>query len=265
MFASLFKKPTLLPEEAIQWLFDGFAWALQEFGSENFYQQTVLVEPSNKFFPGQGETVEEMAKLICDRVRHYAGLENWPCQVVNHHDFDGEAEALPGIRQVMQERHDGQPSTLTLFYEPQQVGNPNAMIANYAHGLAYQLATLAHSPAPCEPEQWPHMAELLAVYMGFGVMLVNTARPERVTCGSCRSPAMDRVGALEEMEVTYALAIFCALKEIPAKQVCPLVKSYLRPLLKKAIKDVQTRSEQLGRLKAIHTQTQLRGLELKPI
>ena len=265
MFSSLFKKSPLLPEEAIDWLFDGFAWALQDFGSDVFFNETILVEPSNQCFPGQGDSPDEMAGLIFDRVRHYAGLDYWPCRLLDHNELDAPPESLPGIRQAIQDRSQDNETALTLLYEPQQIANPNAMIANYAHALAYHLGSLARTPAPCEQEQWPHMTELLAVYMGFGVMLVNTARPERVTCGSCRNPAMDRKGALDEMEVTYALAIFCALKEIPAKQACPLVKSYLRPLLKKAIRDVHARTEQLARLKAIHSQSQLRGQGIKAL
>ena len=262
MFNSLFKSQPLLPEEAITWLFDGFAWALKNFGSDVFYNETILVEPTNSCFPGQGDNVEEMAELIASRVKHFAGLDYLPLRVINHHEFDQTATALPDMRQVITEMKQSSGSELTLFFEPQQVANPNAMIANYAHGLAHHLGMLANEPAPCNEAQWPHMTELLAVYLGFGIMFVNTAIPERITCGSCRNPAMDRKGALDEMEVIYALAIFCVLKEIQAKQAASHIKSHLRPLLKKAIKDVQQRSEAVARLKAIDSSTQLRGKQV---
>ncbi len=262
MFNSLFKPQPLLPEEAVTWLFDGFAWALTNFGTDVFYNETILVEPSNTCFPGQGDSVDEMAKLIVNQVKHFAGLDYLPLRVINHHEFDQASAALPDMRQVISDMKQGGSSALPLFFEPQQIANPNAMIANYAHGLAHHLGMLAREPAPCDEAQWPHMMELLAVYMGFGVMFVNTAIPERISCGSCRNPAMDRKGALDEMEVIYALAIFCALKEIPAKQAASHIKSYLRPLLKKAIKDVQLRSAALARLKAIDSVAQLRGKQV---
>lgn len=201
-----------------------------------------------------------MAQLILTHVKKYAGLDYVPCRIVNHREFDQAPQALANMQQVMQGLQAGNSTALTLLYEPQQIGNPNAMVANYAHALAYHLGSLAQSPAPCDEEQWPHMMELLAVYMGFGIMFVNTARPKvNVGCGSCNNPAMERKGALDEMEVIYALAIFCALKGIPAKEVVPHIKSYLRPWLKKAIKDVEQRSDALARLKAINSPAQFRG------
>lgn len=259
MFNNLFKSTPPLPEESIQWMFDGFGWALTNFGSEHFFKNTQLLEPSNRHFPGKGDSVDEMAQLIFDRVRHYCGLDYWPCRVMDHHDFDGQPEALPNLRQVLQSSPE-ESTALTLFYEPQQVGNPNAMIANYVQGLAHHLSGLAQQPAPCEEEQWPHMMEVLGVYMGFGIMFTNTAIPPRSGgCGSCHNPAQDRQGAMTEMEVLYALAIFCVLKDIPLKEVNPHIKGYLKPLLKKAFKDVQGRNEQIAALKSIQSSSKVRG------
>lgn len=263
MLNNLFKKQALLPDEAITWLFDGFAWALQNFGSDVFDNETILVEPSNKCFPGKGDNIDEMAQLILGHVKKFAGLDYLPCRIVNHREFNQAPEALANMQQVMQGLQVGDNTALTLLYEPQQVGNPNAMVANYAHALAYHLGSLAQSPAPCDQEQWPHMMELLAVTMGFGIMFANTAHAKvNVGCGSCNNPAMERQGALDEMEALYALAIFCVLKEVPAKVVVPHLKRYLRPLLKKMIKDVEQRGDALARLRAINSRAQFRGKQL---
>lgn len=261
MLGSLFKTKPPLEEETIQWLFDGFAWTLESFGSDVFNSETELIEPSKKFFPGGDEDVDGMARLIFDKVRHYCGLDHWPCQLMDHHEFEQTPTA--NALQALQSLNEETTTPLTLLYEPQQVGSPNVMIANYAQALAHHLGTLAPLPAPCDQEQWPHMMELLAVYMGFGLMFVDTAVPPRRSCGSCGSPAMDRVGALTEMQVVYALAIFCELKQIPPNQINPHIKGYLKPLFKKARKDVTQRTDQLARLKAIVTTSQLRGKAIK--
>lgn len=264
MFTSLFKSPAPLPEESIQWLFDGFGWSLRNFGSDVFFHNTPLIEPSNQYFPGQGDSVDEMARLIFKQVQGYCGLNYWPCHVIDHHRFEGSPEALPDLRQTLQLVHEGQPAALKLFYEPQQVANPNAMIANYVQALAHHLTALAQEPAPCEKEQWPHLLELIGVYMGFGIMFTNTAIPKRAGgCGSCHNPAQDRQGAMTEMEVLYAVAIFCVLKDIPQKQVSQHIKGYLKPLLKKAIKDVQGRTDEIARLKAIDSTSQVRGEQIR--
>lgn len=260
MLNRLFKTQAPLPEATIDWLFRGFAWALEGFGSDVFYRETILVEPSNRCFPGTGESVEEMAALILGHVKRYAGLDYLPCRVADHREFDPSAAALANMQQVMQGLHSGDAAVLTLLYEPQQVGNPNAMVANYAHALAYHLGSMVQAPAHCEEAQWPHLMELLAVYMGFGIMFVNTARPKvNVGCGSCGNPAMERKGAMDEMEVLYALAIFCVLKDVPAQQALPHLKAYLKPLLKKAIKDVAQRNDWLAQLRGIDCPARIRG------
>jgi len=45
------KTPPVLDEESIQWQFDLYEWALRNFDADIFFNQSVLVEPSNRFFP----------------------------------------------------------------------------------------------------------------------------------------------------------------------------------------------------------------------
>jgi len=246
---SLFKKQPLLEEAVVVWLFDAFGWSLRNFGSHHFYGDTELVTPSNRHFPGREESVEGMAALILDRVKAYAGVSHWPTRLLNHHDYEGDPMAEPSSRQVLANSAE---LKLTLFYEPQQVANPQAMIANYAHALAHHLGGMANESPPCEQEHWPHLTEVLSVYLGFGVIMANSAHPFRGGgCGSCRSAAMDRSGFLAENEITYALAIFCVLKALPAAEVSGLLKSSLRSFFKKAVKEVSERQEALAVLRAI--------------
>ncbi|MBL1260343.1 MAG: hypothetical protein COB33_007425 [Thiotrichaceae bacterium] len=86
---------------------------------------------------------------------------------------------------------------------------------------------------------------------GFGLMLANTVTPHRGGYGSCRSPAMERVGNLAEREVAYALAIFCVLKEVSEKKVTRHLKKTLKGFFKKALKDAGGREMMLADLKAI--------------
>ncbi len=249
MVLGLFRKQPLLEDEVVAWLFNAFAWSLRNFGSDRLYREAVLVTPSNRHFPGREESVDGMAGLILDRVKAYAGVSHWPTRLINHHEYQGDPTAEPGSRQVLE---SGGELKLTLFYEPQQVANPQVMIANYAHALAHHLGGLAHEPPPCDEEQWLHLMEVVAVYLGFGLILANTAHPFRGGgCGGCRSAAMDRSGFLAETEVTYALAIFCVLKGIPPAEVVGGLKSSLRGFFKRAMKEVAGRQEEVALLRGI--------------
>ena len=260
MLGNLFKKQPLLPEDAVQWLFDGFAWSLKNFGSDVFYNETVLVEPSDKFFPGKENSTEGVAKQIFSQASNYAGLGHWPYRLIDHHEFDETTETTANIHQALQSLNQETITPLTFLYEPQQTRNPEVMIANYTLTLAHHLAYLAEDKPPCDDDQWPHMMELVATYLGFGIVFVNTALPRAGGgCGSCRTPGMERHGHLSETEATYALAIFCALKEIPAKKACPLVKSHLKSFLKKAIANAQEHTEMIAKLKAIDSPSRFHG------
>ncbi len=250
MVFGLFKKQPLLEEDVVTWLFSGFGWALRNFGNERF-NEAVLVTPSNRHFPGREASVEGMAGLILDRVKGYAGLAHWPTRLINHHEYDADPTAEASSRQVLENAAE---LKLTLFYEPQQVANPQVMIANYAHALAHHLGGLAPEAPPCDEDQWLHLMEVVAVYMGFGVIMANTAHPFRGGgCGGCRSAAMDRSGFLAETEVTYALAIFCVLKGLPVADVAGLLKGSLRGFFKKAVKEVSARQEALDALRHIRS------------
>lgn len=263
MLSNLFQKKPVLDDEAAEWLFQGFSWVMRNFGSDVFFQQTVLVEPSNRHFPGQENSEHTMAALILERVKGFAGVEHWPCQLVDRHSFDETTGPVSNIHQVLKSINGDDSHSLLILYEPLQARNPEVMIANYAYILAYHLADLAQEPPPCDEEQWPYLLELIGVYLGFGIMFVNTAQPKRSGgCGSCRSPLMERKGYLSEDEVTYVLAIFCALKNIPAKEVVPFIKSYQRSFLKKSIQDVLSRTTPLNALKSIEQATQGRSVSL---
>ncbi len=253
MFSALFNNKPVLDDEAVEWLFNGFSWALRNLGSEAFFSKTLLVEPSNRYFPGREESEHKMASLIFERVKAYAGVSHWPCELVDRHEYDEASGTVENrIQRVLSGNNSAESGSLFVLYEPLQVRNPEAMIANFAYTLAYHLSGLAEESPPCDEEQWPYLLEVIGVYLGFGIMFVNTALPKRSGgCGSCRSPLMERHGYLSEDEVTYVLAIFCALKNIPAKEVTPKIKNYQRAFLKKAIKDVLSRKDDLERLRVI--------------
>ena len=137
-----------------------------------------------------------------------------------------------------------------VVYQPELLRNPQALIANYAQLLAHYLGSTAQQPPPGGTDNWPHVTELLGVYLGFGLMFANTAYNVRVSsCGSCQGPTAERVNYLSQYDISYALAIFSVLKDIPNKHVTAYLKKTLHPFYKKAVKDVMGRVEALNKLK----------------
>lgn len=257
---SLFQSKPLLDEESIQWMLDCYSWALQNFDARVFFDETILVVPSNEHFGGKDESPEGRANLILEQVKKYAGMTNWPVTMVNEQEFtasnvaanppkmlsNGSVRGEQAIVPQLAEEND----RLLVIYQPELLKNPQALIANYVHTLAHYLGTTARQSPPGGTENWPHVTELLGVFLGFGLMFANTAYNVRVSsCGSCQGPSAERVNYLSQYDISYALAIFSVLKGVPNKQVTAYLKKALHPFYKKAVKDVMGREEALNKLK----------------
>ncbi len=255
MVFGFLKSSPFLETEPTQWLFDAYAWSLRNFNAHVFFNDTILVVPSNAYFPGREDSIPGMANLIFNKAKEYAGLNHWPCVLVDPDAF--EAMTTIAIKFDGPLRGTKANSSLVIAneqqfiipYNPQQVTHPEALIASYAHVLAHYLGAMVKEPPPGGEDNWPHATELLAIFMGFGLMFANSAYTFRGGCGSCYNPQANRSAFLSEQESTYALAIFCVLKNIPNQAVLPHLKKYLRSVYKKAVKYVRERSSELDYLK----------------
>lgn len=253
----LFDKRPPLDEAEIDWLFQSWRWALENFDSDVFFNETILVIPSNDYFPGRENSIPGMARLIFEQVRKYAGVSHWPCRLVEQgapliaaqNVVIGGALRGPGGQAVAPQADS---AWLTIPYNPHQVGRPEALIADYAQVLAWYLGSMGKVLPPGGEKDWPYATEVLATFMGFGLMVANSAYNYRGGCGSCYNPLAQRQAWLSQDEAVYALAIFAALKDIPDRQVLRELKSYLRPVYRIAIRDIRRRrGEQLQPLKAM--------------
>lgn len=254
MFSLFKKQQEVLDEASIAWQFDVFAWALKAFDADLFFNHTLLVTPTNEHFPGRVDSVDGMANLIFDQVKQYAQLSHWPCRLVPQSAYDPAQQERVAIAGALRGGEGiSQPDTearLIMAYNPQQVGNPEVLIGELAYALAHYLSTMANEPPPGGGENWPHACEILTVFLGFGVILSNSAfNFRRGGCGSCHSAAASRENHLSQYDLTYALAIFAVLKSIPEKQVLRHLKKSLRSYFKAAVKDVNGRAALLNQLK----------------
>ncbi|MCU7853397.1 MAG: hypothetical protein KZQ80_14435 [Candidatus Thiodiazotropha sp. (ex Monitilora ramsayi)] len=256
MFGLLKNKP-LLNQASTDWLHEAFGWSLRNFNADYFYSDTQLVLPTNEHFPGVVDSTEGMAKLIFERVKHYAGVGHWPTLVIDQNQcplMDQTALLPQGAirgKDVKGAVVKEQSQRLPIPYNPQQINNPEGMIASFAHILAYYLGQMSQEPPPGGADHWPEITELLAIFMGFGLMFANSAFTFKGGCGSCYNPNAVRQAALSEYEATYALALFAALKEIPNAAVSRHLKKHLRGFYKKAVKELHANREGLAALTGI--------------
>jgi hypothetical protein len=256
MILGLFQREPLLDDTTADWIHAVFSWALREQGREVFLNGTDLVLPTSEFFPGRADNAYAMAQMIFESVRRHAGLNHWPCRLLSPGELAPQPyppQVPPTPKRVMGDASlptapRGTPALVR--YAPELVGNPEALIASYAQAFAHHLAASASEPPPAGDENWGHVTELLGVFMGFGIMLANTAFNVRVnSCGSCQGPVAERTGFLGRAEIAYALALFCRLKGIPARHAKTHLSSALRTYFRRALQDVDRKPDLLSRFR----------------
>ena len=243
MLFDLFK-PSRPPvdETTIEWIFDSFQWFMQQFDHDYFVNNTQLIVPDNTHFPGRAGSTEEMIQMIFDRVAIYAGMSHWKFQLNNAKTCEIKAAGTiiapePVRGDALRVEWEGGP--VPIYYDPQLINNPEALIASFAHSLAHYLGQTANEPPPGGAENWPYTTELLALFMGFGLMFANSAFATAVrSCGGCGGANANRQSFLSQYDMSYALALFCQLKGIQPKIVKPYLKSSLFSFYRRCEKDL---------------------------
>ena len=253
----LFRSKPLLDEGSTEWLFNAYAWALRNFGSKVFHEDTILVTPTDRHFPDKSlDTAEQRISAAFERVRVYAGMQGWPCELTARTP-GMDPEPPPALFSATPRGPQGTVSiqgvkqSIPITYDLGMIKNPNVLIAAFAQQLGYHLGRAIGEGAPGGEELRGPAADLLAVFMGFGLFLANSALTVcRSGCSGCAS--VQALGYLTEAEFVYALAIFCVLKDIQNAEVEPHLKKTLRPFFKQAVKEIKkTRGDDILRLKAL--------------
>lgn len=252
MLAKLFSPKAIIDENTQNWIHDTFAWAIENFDINVLKKETRLVLPTNEFYPGKVSSIDEMAQAMFTNTKKYAGMQQWPIQITSNAPASHTAiEDLTLGEVVRGDNAEIALSTgneaLMLGFTPNQVNQPQDLIAGISQALASILVVSNKVLPPGGKEYLPQAIDLVACFMGFGVIFANTAYQFKGGCGSCNNASLNRQAALTEPETLYALALFCVLKKEPIKNVKGHLKSHLRKDFVNAYKGIEqslTRSTQ---------------------
>ncbi|UTW45008.1 hypothetical protein KFE80_11565 [bacterium SCSIO 12696] len=249
---SLLKPKPVIDDDSVSWLLDCFHWAISEYDRQAF-QECPLVLPSNDFFPDRVNSVHGMAQAIFSRVTQYAGLNHWPFILVSPENFI--PAPVPRLSLDTHQRGDIQAASdphspqLIISYQPQQTKQPQAMAASFSHLVAQHLVYQSGQTPPGGNDYLSQATEVVAIFMGFGLLITNSAYQFRTGCGSCYDPAANRNAVLSERESLVALAIFCHLKGIDNRHLFQHLKGHLKGTYKRAQKQLQSYHSELAQLK----------------
>jgi|GEM_PF-223417 len=268
MLSTLFKAKPVVDESSRAWIFDTFAWCIEQLDGEFFQQNSTLILPNNSFYPGSSSSVEEMAEAIFTNTLKYSGMTSWPLKLVSADNFiqkpmpqlffqsslRGE-NATVSIHESSKLSSEISPNmsfsiageqimpSIDIAFHPSQLNQPQDLIAYLvqiqARILVTQNSTSTTSVSPPGgKELLPQTIDLVACFMGFGVIFSNTAYQFKGGCGSCNIRSLNREVALPELETVYALALFSVLKGSDIKIVKRALKSHLFKPFRQAHKEI---------------------------
>ena len=275
MFSTFFKAKPVIDEASREWIFDTFAWCIAQLDGDFFKHKSELILPNNTFYPGSSSSVEEMAETIFTNTMKYAGMTSWPIKLVPTQSFTPKPmpqllfeSRLRGENANISARVSGEVSanisykvegevineevapTIDIAFHPSQLNQPQDLIAYLVQSQASILVNLhgantsantsknSATGAPGGREVLAQTIDLVACFMGFGVIFANTAYQFKGGCGSCNNSNLNRQAALPELETVYALALFSVIKGVDIKQVKKELKSHLYKPFRQAHKEI---------------------------
>jgi len=261
MLSNLFKTKPVIDESSREWIFDSFAWCIEQLDGDFFKENSELILPNNSFYPGASTSVEQMANTIFANTTKYAGLTSWPLKLVSSEHFvqkempklffqsrlRGEsANVSANLSQSISYNVEGEkvassaaPTTaIDIAFHSSQLNQPQDLIAYLVQAQAGILVNQHGMVPPGGKELLPQTIDLVACFMGFGVVFANTAYQFKGGCGSCNNRNLNRQPALPELETVYALALFCLIKGVEVKAVKKELKPHLYKAFRQAHKEI---------------------------
>ncbi|MGY0235844.1 hypothetical protein [Longispora urticae] len=187
-----------VPDADRVWIDEHLIWLADEFGPQAFQGPVVL--PTAEFFPEPYHGGIEDAARLLDRVAGLLGVESRRIDLEVY-----SAEQAPGTAGHYQLRH-GRP---VISIERGQLERSGAVIATIAHELCHdRLIGEGRIERPLR-EDHEQLTDLLAVFLGFGVIQANNRTQISANGGGLR---IVRVGYLTEPMYGYALARYAWLR-----------------------------------------------------
>jgi hypothetical protein len=109
-----------------------------------------------------------------------------------------------------------------ITYSPRILKDPEDVIATFAHELSHYIMHQYPTAPPGGEYAEEPATDVCSVYLGFGVMMANSAFKFRQTQGAGMVGwEAQRKGYLSQSELAFALAMFAHLAEFSPDQVVP--------------------------------------------
>lgn len=205
----LFGPSLPVDREEFEWLLACFAWIDRTLGArdsaDGFVPQLVL--------PGDPDLASAAsATALFHAVKRAAGLEQWECRLEKGETRRAALQTGLATGVSSQKSALGtfsvEGNTPVIHYDPALLRQPDALVATFAHELAHLVIHSLGLPPGGEALE-EHATDCMAVYLGFGVFLANSARNfSQFEDGVLQGWQSETSGYLSENALVTVLAVF---------------------------------------------------------
>jgi hypothetical protein len=249
-----FKTRSPLSSDDEEWQLETWRWLLEQLGGIDDLRAQPLVLPNADFFPPIDARGHERAEHVFETIKQLMGLQSWHCKLVPQPDrpdarvsdvaylkFENGTEQALGT-------FGAEGNEIVITYDPGLIGDPVGLVATLAHELSHYLLSAKGEP-PGGWENHEFCTDLGVVYSGFG--LFGAATAFRYYAGA-QGWGYSKAGYLSQVEWSFALAVYLALRDQPVADAKPWLPSHIYAGVVRATKYLASqRSEQLSALKAV--------------
>jgi len=246
---NIFKVPDAIQSDSVDNIFETFHWMIDNFDASTFIHHTQLVLPNSTFFPDRENNENDLAKALGQRILEHSGLAHWPFNMVPQDQFHLNPPPFLSLdcskrpyaldeesaKQIAAQSSE----QLLLSYSSAMLKKPMDLVASICNLIAQHYLLQSRQTPPAGQEYFNEAAEFISIFMGFGIMVANSAYTFRGSCASCYDARANRSAALSENEAVFALALFTLLKDVPASRATAELKPHLRSTFKKSIKQIK--------------------------
>jgi len=238
-------------DETCEWMFTVYGWLLSNLGGMDSFKETPLVLPTDEFFPVvRSGSSKQLAKGLFERALEHAGLQDWDLDIRPLQDVGSTAELFgaevpfglgaPRVGALSGIKVDG--DRYIIEYAPHLLENSETFIAAIAYEFAHLLVAgfASETDLPGVDSVTGPLIEVAVTFLGFGVFSANSVfRLEGFQGNSTIGWNTSRLGELSEIEVSYALALFLALKDEPFANAKQYLRSNPRSYAKAALRSIR--------------------------
>ena len=236
---------TEFTEERALWLYEHYRWLERSLPQKQNPGRTPVVFATKEFFPDKYTHDHRSAVQVFDRIRELMGILDWSCRLEREDDIERHAQADLRRSGILGESSSSGPAgtfsvpsenEVVITYSSSQLKNPIGLVATLAHELChYLLATVSEEP-PAGWESLEPLTDLAAVVEGFGVFLCDSAfQFNQWTSSDQQGWSFQKTGYLSEVELGFALAVFCVRNESDVAGIARSLKPNARAIFCDAI------------------------------